>query len=147
MIKYFCDKCGKEIGEFEAYTILVEAPEIKSWADQYIYERRGYQVCSDCMAKVADFIEPKTTKKFEDEPQMKEVDEMSIKCYDTNGKYWGKFDETRGLFIPSEEVLADRKDEPQAKDLFTDKCGDVWEWRGDAWYCISGDEQTERSSE
>ena len=69
MIKYFCDKCGKEVGAFEAYTVLVEAPEIKSWADQYMYERRGYQVCRDCMAKVADFIEPKTTKKFEDEPQ------------------------------------------------------------------------------
>lgn len=69
MIKYFCDKCGKEIGEFEAYTVLVEAPEIKSWADQYMYERRGYQVCRDCMAKVTDFIEPKPRKKFEDEPQ------------------------------------------------------------------------------
>ena len=69
---------------------------------------------------------------------------MSIKYYDTNGKYWGKFDETRGLFIPSEEVLADRKTEPQTKDLFTDEDGDVWEWRGDAWYCISGDTQTER---
>ena len=38
---------------------------------------------------------------------------------------------------------ADRKTE----DLFTDKDGDVWEWRGDAWYCISGDEQTEREGE
>ncbi len=38
------------------------------------------------------------------------------------------------------------EDEPQTDDLFTDKYGDVWEWRGDAWYCISGDEpQTERS--
>lgn len=37
-------------------------------------------------------------------------------------------------------------DEPQTKALFTDKDGDVWEWRGDSWYCISGDEpQTERS--
>ena len=32
------------------------------------------------------------------------------------------------------------KDEPQTENLFTDKDGDVWEWRGDAWYCISGDE-------
>lgn len=62
MIKVYCDKCGKEVGEFEAYTVLVEAPEIKSWTDQYMYERRGYQVCRDCMAKVADFIEPKPTK-------------------------------------------------------------------------------------
>lgn len=36
-----------------------------------------------------------------------------IKFYDSNGKYWGEVDETRGLFIPSEEVLADRKTEPQ----------------------------------
>ena len=64
MIKYFCDKCGEEIGEFEAYTILVEAPEIKSWADQYMYERRGYQVCRDCMANVADFIESKPKGKW-----------------------------------------------------------------------------------
>ena len=69
MIKYFCDKCGKEVGEFEAYTVSVKAPEIKSWADQYMYEQRGYQVCRDCMAKVAEFIEPKLRKKFEDEPQ------------------------------------------------------------------------------
>lgn len=62
MIKIFCDKCGKEVDEFEAYTILVEAPEIKSWADQYMYERRGYQVCRDCMAEIATFIEPRTTE-------------------------------------------------------------------------------------
>lgn len=62
MIKVYCDKCGKEVGEFEAYTILVEAPEIKSWADQYMYERRGYQVCRDCMAEIATFIEPRTTE-------------------------------------------------------------------------------------
>jgi hypothetical protein len=37
------------------------------------------------------------------------------------------------------------KDESQTKNLFTDKYGDVWEWRGDAWYCISGDEPQERS--
>lgn len=36
--------------------------------------------------------------------------------------------------------IADRKTEPQTDNLFTDKDGDVWEWRGDAWYCISGDE-------
>ena len=37
--------------------------------------------------------------------------------------------------------------EPQTENLFTDKDGDVWEWRGDAWYCISGQDepQTERS--
>jgi len=37
---------------------------------------------------------------------------MSIKFYDSNGKYWGEYDETRSLFIPSEEVLEERKTEP-----------------------------------
>ena len=62
MIKIFCDKCGKEVGEFEAYTIMVEAPEIKSWDDQYMYERRGYQVCRDCTAEIATFIELRPTE-------------------------------------------------------------------------------------
>ena len=48
---------------------------------------------------------------------------MSIKYHDTNGKYLGKFDETRGLFIPSEEVLADRKTEPQTEDeILREQC-------------------------
>ena len=44
-----------------------------------------------------------------------------------------------------EAVERIRETESQTK-LFTDKDGDVWEWRDDAWHCISGDEpQTERS--
>ena len=40
---------------------------------------------------------------------------------------------------------ADRKIEQTERR--TDRDGDVWEWRGDAWYCISGDEpQTEISN-
>ena len=82
---------------------------------------------------------------------------MSIKYYDTNGKYWGKFDETRGLFIPSEEVLADRKNEPQTDGILFKgnlKEGDYklikttngWVLEGNdiAYY---GEPQTERSSE
>lgn len=65
MIKIFCDKCGKEVGEFEAYTIAVEAPAIKSWDDSYLYERRCHQVCKDCMAEIATFIEPRQTKRSE----------------------------------------------------------------------------------
>ena len=30
---------------------------------------------------------------------------MGIKFYDSNGKYWGEYDETRSLFIPSEETI------------------------------------------
>lgn len=56
MIKVYCDKCGKEVGEYEAYTILVESPEIRSWADQYMYDRKGYQLCKDCLKEVIDLI-------------------------------------------------------------------------------------------
>lgn len=37
MIKYFCDKCGKEIGDFnmnEIFTVKVEPPEVRSWRDE-----------------------------------------------------------------------------------------------------------------
>lgn len=30
---------------------------------------------------------------------------MSIKFYDSNGKYWGEYDEKRSLFIPSGETI------------------------------------------
>ena len=30
---------------------------------------------------------------------------MGIKFYDSNGKYWGEYDETRNLFIPSEKTI------------------------------------------
>lgn len=56
MIKTFCDKCGKEIPEYEAYTLFIESPEIRSWADEYVYDRKGYQICKDCINKVVGFI-------------------------------------------------------------------------------------------
>ena len=56
MIKVYCDRCGKEVGTYEAYTVLVEAPEIRAWADEYMYDRNGYQICKDCMKEVAAFI-------------------------------------------------------------------------------------------
>lgn len=40
---------------------------------------------------------------------------MGIKFYDSNGKYWGEYDETRNLFIPSEEPIT--KTETQNSNL------------------------------
>ena len=56
MIKVYCDKCGKEVGKYEAYTILVQSPEIRAWNDEYLYDRKGYQICKDCIKKISDFI-------------------------------------------------------------------------------------------
>ena len=44
---------------------------------------------------------------------------MGIKFYDSNGKYWGEYDETRNLFIPSEEPIT--KTETQNSNLTFEK--------------------------
>ena len=73
---------------------------------------------------------------------------MSIKFYDTSGKYWGKFDETRGLFIPSEEVLADRKTEAQTIIMVKNHGRKQALEMIDSYHkIIKTEPQTERSSE
>lgn len=44
---------------------------------------------------------------------------MGIKFYDSNGKYWGEYDETKNLFIPSEEPIT--KTETQNSNLTFEK--------------------------
>ena len=56
MIKIYCDKCGKEIDEFEEYTILIQGPVIRAWEDEYMYDKKGYQICRNCIKSVANFI-------------------------------------------------------------------------------------------
>lgn len=60
------------------------------------------------------------------------VDEIRKNCIIIRNGY--------GYFGTSEDEIrieVDRKDEPQR---FTDKDGDVWEWRDNTWKCISNDE-------
>ena len=33
MVKYFCDKCNKELEEYEVFVVTVFSPEISSWND------------------------------------------------------------------------------------------------------------------
>lgn len=57
MIKYFCDKCGKEIGDFnlnEVFTIKVEPPEVRAWMDDA--ETGIYILCFDCTKKLNKWI-------------------------------------------------------------------------------------------
>ena len=61
MIKVYCDRCGKEVGELEAYTILIQGPEIRSWSDEYLYDRKCYQVCKDCIKGIDEYIKAKQT--------------------------------------------------------------------------------------
>lgn len=34
MIKYFCDKCGKELEDYDIFTVEVVPPEIRQWDDE-----------------------------------------------------------------------------------------------------------------
>ena len=80
---------------------------------------------------------------YEDEPQTHTVDlgnGFSITANDCDTcKHRDKpFDDLPCDMCCKAHSGYEPKDEPQTENLFTDKDGDVWEWRGDAWYCISG---------
>lgn len=56
MIKYFCDKCGKELplfnNEFTSgmFKVTIEPPEIRRWADNA--ETESYILCYGCVRKL-----------------------------------------------------------------------------------------------
>ena len=84
---------------------------------------------------------------------------MGIKFYDSNGKYWGEYDEARNLFIPFKkrtmrdcynckryetegeciECHYEPKDEPQTEDKLHDYCKKkncVW-WSRSSTMCLA----------
>ena len=65
MIKIYCDRCGEEIGEHHNYTIRVQAPEIRAWGDDYVYDIKDYQICRNCMKEVDEFITSQTEQQTE----------------------------------------------------------------------------------
>ena len=54
MIKYFCDKCGKEAEDWEVFTIKVIPPEIRSWEDDTV--TGIYILCSDCTKRLHKWL-------------------------------------------------------------------------------------------
>ena len=48
MIKYFCDKCGKELENYDIFTIDVTPPEIRQWEDD-AYTADPFILCRNCM--------------------------------------------------------------------------------------------------
>lgn len=57
MIRYFCDRCGREIEESTGcFTVTIQAPEIRSWADDGLYSRADYQICRSCITEIDGFI-------------------------------------------------------------------------------------------
>ena len=60
MIRYFCDKCGKELDSFngtissDAFKVTIEPPEIRRWADDA--ETGTYILCYDCVRKFNKWV-------------------------------------------------------------------------------------------
>lgn len=63
MIKYFCDRCGEELCDYnmnEIFTVTVKPPEVRAWADDA--ETETYILCYDCVRELNKFIERKAKK-------------------------------------------------------------------------------------
>ncbi len=63
MIKYFCDRCGKEIGDSnmsEVFTVTVEPPELRTWMCNAL--TGTYILCYDCVKELHKCIERKAKK-------------------------------------------------------------------------------------
>lgn len=58
MIKYFCDKCDRELDSFEIFTITVAPPEIRAWADE---ARTGTCIlCPNCLEVFEGWVKVRT---------------------------------------------------------------------------------------
>ena len=48
MIKYFCDKCGKQLENYDIFTVEITPPEIRQWEDN-AYTADPFILCRNCM--------------------------------------------------------------------------------------------------
>ena len=66
MIKFICDKCGKEANAFNAnnmFTITIEAPEVRKWTDDA--ETRSFILCYDCVILFNNWINNTILESFD----------------------------------------------------------------------------------
>ena len=47
MIKYFCDKCNKQLIYYDIFTVEIIPPEIRQWEDDAY--TGTYILCKDCL--------------------------------------------------------------------------------------------------
>lgn len=60
MIKYFCDRCGDEIGNFNRFTVTVEPPEARMLVN--LAKTETYILCYDCVKELNKWIERRAKK-------------------------------------------------------------------------------------
>lgn len=57
MIKFFCDKCGKELDRAYMYTGSIIHPEITNWDAPFIEDPANFELCDACAKKLEKFLE------------------------------------------------------------------------------------------
>lgn len=81
MIKYFCDKCNRELENYDIFTVTVTPPEIRRWDDN---ARTGTGIlCRECWGRFEgwigiNLIRCKECKHFERENDYCSLHEMGI---------------------------------------------------------------------
>ena len=63
MIKYFCDRCGEELCDYnmnEIFRVTIDPPMFRSWMDDAT--TGTYILCYDCVREVNKCIERKAKK-------------------------------------------------------------------------------------
>ena len=95
-----------------------------------------YPACDDCLDNPLNKVKgSERLLKGKDEPTISKMEQV-----DKDINVRSKDEPKTQTKTQNSNLTFEKADEPQTENLFTDKDGDVWEWRGDAWYCISGDE-------
>ena len=58
MVKYFCDRCGREREKYELFTVTIIPPKVLEYRDGLVQYKWGeFHFCTDCMEKINDCIE------------------------------------------------------------------------------------------
>lgn len=79
MIKYFCDKCNRELENVDIFTVTVTPPEIRRWDDN---ARTGTAIlCRECMERFDAWLEALPLKEDQDNGEMLQDNEHTDKPF------------------------------------------------------------------
>ena len=57
MIKYYCDKCDKEVERYIMFTVTITPPEIRQYGDDDIFDYSGSGIlCRDCIKEFEKWL-------------------------------------------------------------------------------------------
>ena len=58
MVKYYCDRCGREREKYELFAVTIILPEVWGFRDDLVQYKCGeFHFCTDCMKKINECID------------------------------------------------------------------------------------------